>query len=97
MAEHSAPVNTGISDIEHVSSREPSAIVAVNDPVLSPTDIDAPTDSLLWERIMTPASQYVIDPRGNPIDPSQPRPSYFTRPDALLCPTRDAGSGYCTA
>ena len=62
MAEHSVPVSTGISDIamptedgneevnpdpEHVLGREPNAVVAVvNDPVLPPTDVYTPTDSL---------------------------------------------------
>ena len=71
MAEHPVTVSTGTSDItmptedgndemipdpEHIRSLEPKAIVAANDPVLSPTDVYTPTDSLLRDRIMTPSA-----------------------------------------
>ena len=57
MAEHPVPVSTGISDVtmstedgseevnldpEHVSRREPNAIVAASDPVLSSSRMSTP-------------------------------------------------------
>ena len=44
-----------------------------------PREPEGPPPKQTW------ASQYVIDSREYPIDPSQPRLPYFSRHDALLC------------